>query len=340
MKESVKMMCEKYGFPVSLTVSLYLILKYAFWTAFPFIFAFIVAFIIRKSVIILISLTGLRVKEASFVLLFACYAVFFVILYLLLDLLLREGAKLAENIPQFYQKEIEPIISDFVNSNAVRNSLINLPLSEFKDVASSFVVDVSGKIANFALSLPDILVTATVTIISSFFLSLDYDNIKNNLMGILPLKIREKIFSAKRNVFLSLEKILKCYLLIFVVTFIELFIGLCLLKVRYPLITALLIAFADFLPLVGTGTVLIPWSFVSFIRGNSAFAVGVIALYLIITVIRNVIEPKILGKNIGIHPLLTLAAMYIGLKTEGVLLALMLPVCMLIFKAVKNDKQI
>lgn len=337
MKENIKTACAKFILPVLITLSIYLILKYAFWTVFPFVFAFAVAYMIRKAVVLVIKVTGLKLKEASFVLLFICYAIFFISLYFLFEFIVKEGIKLAENLPQIYKNEIEPIISGFLESNTIQNSLIIFPLNELKNIASSFVVEISGKIADFALNIPDILITVTVTIIASFFLCLDYDNIKNSLLGLLPLKLRRKLIDIKQSFIFSLGKILRCYLIIFAITFIELFIGLILLRVQYPIAVAFLIAFADFLPLIGTGTVLIPWAVIAFLSRKSAFSLGIIALYLIITVIRNIVEPKILGKNIGIHPLLTLAAMYIGLKMGGFLLAFMLPICLLLFKTSKKQ---
>ncbi len=340
MKENIKNACIKFVFPALTILLLYIILKYAFWTFFPFIYSFLVAFVIRKAVGFLIKVTGLRVKEASFVLLLICYIAFFTSTYFLFEFLVKEGTHLAQNLPQIYQDEIEPFILNFVNNNRLQDSVINLPMSEIKNVASTFVIDFSSKITNFALNIPDILITVAVTIIASFFLCIDYDNIKNNIVGFIPAKLRMRILSFKENAILGLGKMLKCYLIIFTITFIELFLGLSLLRVKSPIHIALLIAFADFLPLIGTGTILIPWAIVSLISGRSAFSMGIITLYLIITVIRNIIEPKILGKNIGIHPLMTLAAMYIGLKLGGFILAFMLPMCLLIFKTSKNNKQI
>lgn len=329
----------KFILPILLTLSIYLIIKHAFWVVFPFIFAFAVAFLIRKTVVFLIELTGLKLKEASFVLLLTCYIAFFILLYFLFNYLIKEGTKLVQNLPEMYKNEIEPMISEFLNSEIIQNSFVISALSEFKNIASTFVVSLSGKLANFAFSIPDILITIAVTIIASFFLCLDYDNIKNSIMGLLPIELRERLTHTKQNFIFSLGKMLRCYLIIFAITFVELFVGLSLLRVKHSLIVAFLIAFADFLPLIGTGTVLIPWSIVAFLGGNSAFSIGLVALYLIISVIRNIIEPKILGKNIGVHPLITLAAMYIGLKLGGFLLAFMFPLCLLLFKTAKNNKQ-
>lgn len=317
----------------------YIIIKYAFWTVFPFVFAFAISFFIRKIVFMLIKLTGLKVKEASLALLLFCFISFVLLLYVLIDLVIGKVTEFAHILPDIYLNNIEPMFTNILNSITSENSLLVLCFSEIKGVISSFAVDFSGKIAQFALNIPNALITATVTIIASFFICIDYDNIKSAIIIRIPQRIKVRLIKLKTNFFVSISKMLKCYLIILIVTFAQLFIGLVLLRVEYPFLLALLIAFADFLPLIGTGTVLVPWAIVSFLSGKSALCVGLFALYFIIIVVRNILEPKLIGKNIGLHPLITLAAMYIGLKIGGVLLAFMLPFCLLIFKCAKNDKQ-
>ena len=323
--------------PTLIFVAVYLIIKYAFWMVFPFVFAFIVAYIIRKIVGLFIKVTGLNIKEASIALLLICLMACFVALYFLINFLIREFVKLAENLPIIYTNQIEPIISDFITNKTSKYSFIIPSLNEVKNIASAVVLKMSETVAKLAINIPEVLITVTVTIIATFLLCIDYDNIKKCIMEFLPLGFRIKIEQVERKLILSTAKLLRCYLIIFGITFIELFIGLKLFGVRYSIVISLLIAFADFLPLIGTGTILIPWAIISYFSGKSAFSIGLISLYLIITIVRNIIEPQILGKNIGIHPLLTLSAMYIGLKLGGFLLAFMLPFYLLVLKS-KNNK--
>ena len=340
MNSNIKDIVSNIALPVLITTIIFVIFKYAFWIAFPFIFAFLVAYVIRKIVFLLVKVTGLKVKEASFALLVLCYALLFATLYLLFNFLIGEAISFGVNIPRVYQLEIEPFISMIVSGSFFQNKLTASIFENLKNAASSTLMEVSTKIASIAIEIPNILITITVSIIASFFLCVDYDNIKNSILGLLSANVRAKLSFAKRNISDSIFKIFKSYLLIFLITFIELALGLVLLRVRYCLIIALMIAFADFLPLIGTGTILIPWGIISFIEGETAFAIGIMTLYLIIAVIRNIIEPKILGKNIGIHPLLTLAAMYIGLRIGGFLLAFILPITLLFFKSTRNNCQI
>ena len=84
------------------------------------------------------------------------------------------------------------------------------------------------------------------------------------------------------------------------------------------MLIALLISVFDILPVLGTGGIMIPWVVIDVILGNYSLALGLLVLYLIITVIRNIIEPKIVGKQIGLHPVITLASMFVGVQLLGV----------------------
>ena len=142
---------------------------------------------------------------------------------------------------------------------------------------------------------------------------------------------KKQLYVIKEVLTTTVFRICSSYFFIFLITFLELFIGLVLLKVKYALVISAIIAIADIFPIIGTGTILIPWSIIELMGGNNPLALGLFTLYLIITVVRNIIEPKIIGKNSGVHPLATLAAMYIGLKMGGVSLAILLPFVLIIF---------
>ena len=118
---------------------------------------------------------------------------------------------------------------------------------------------------------------------------------------------------------------IKAYALLLGITFLELCAGLWLLGVRYFLPIAAGIALLDILPVLGTGTILIPWVLISFLTGNRSFAVGLLLLYLFITIARNFLEPKIVGDCIGLHPLVSLVSIYAGLYLFGVTGALLMP---------------
>ena len=124
--------------------------------------------------------------------------------------------------------------------------------------------------------------------------------------------------------------------MIFISFFIVL-IGLMLLQimnynVQYPLLAAIAIGFVDALPILGTGTIMIPWIVISVLNNDVKLAVALGCLYLIVMISRQLLEPKIVGKNIGIHPIFTLIAMYTGFKIIGVIGMFVGPIILIILK--------
>ena len=112
-----------------------------------------------------------------------------------------------------------------------------------------------------------------------------------------------------------------------------LFLGFLILRVNSALLLALLIAFLDFLPFFGTGTALIPWAVVKLSGGDYKYAFGLVLIYLISQLVRQLIQPKIVGDSMGVNPLLTLVFMYIGFKLQGIAgMILAVPIGLIIIK--------
>ncbi len=109
----------------------------------------------------------------------------------------------------------------------------------------------------------------------------------------------------------------RAYLILGLFTFLLVFIGLSLLRVPYAFILAWVIALVDLLPLLGTGVVLVPWAAVSLLLGETVLGIGLLVLFLVCTLVRQIAEPRMLGQELGLHPLLSLAAMYVGLRLFG-----------------------
>jgi sporulation integral membrane protein YtvI len=134
------------------------------------------------------------------------------------------------------------------------------------------------------------------------------------------------LFKIKDNGIDVLFKFAKAYALLLGLTFVELSIGLALLRVHYAILWAALIALVDILPVLGTGTVLIPWAVVNLILGNYPLGVGLLVLYGIITVVRQSLEPRVVGKQIGLYPLVTLVCMFLGSYLFGFVGLFALPI--------------
>ena len=138
--------------------------------------------------------------------------------------------------------------------------------------------------------------------------------------------------------FVTVIKYIRSYTLIMLITFAELFLGLVLIGVENSWLYALLIAVFDALPVVGTGVIMIPWAVIELLSGRVSRGVGIGLLWLAVTVVRNIIEPRIVGRQVGLHPLLTLVSMFVGTKLFGMLGLIVLPLGMSIAVSVIKER--
>lgn len=132
-------------------------------------------------------------------------------------------------------------------------------------------------------------------------------------------------------------KYVKGYFILMVITFAELSLGFTFIGVENSFLVAAVIAFLDLLPIIGTGGVIIPWIIIEMLLGNLNFALKLSILYLIVTIIRNIIEPKTIGNQLGLHPLIMLICMYIGIKAFGVVGMFVFPVAAVLLKQLYNS---
>ncbi len=185
--------------------------------------------------------------------------------------------------------------------------------------------------------LPGAFVFVTVLLIAAYYFSADDGRLARSAKGmvtrLLPPSWQTALPRVGRRLGRLGRQYAKAYLLLGLFTFLEVFIGLSVLGVRYAFVLSLLIAVVDFLPLLGTGIILVPWGIVCLLLGQYRLGVGLCILYGLCTLLRQIMEPRIVGKGLGLHPLLSLVAMYAGLRLFGFGGMLLLP---LLVAGVKN----
>lgn len=206
---------------------------------------------------------------------------------------------------------------------------------------SSLISSGGNVIKNTLGVIPTFIVGLIVTIISSVFMTIDYDRLYGFVARQIKEDKREKISYAFNVAKTTLTKMVTAYAKIMAITFSEVTAGLFILywcrifeieSASYIPIIGMLTAIVDIIPVLGTGTVLIPWAVVSFILGKYYLGIGLLCMYVIIFVIRQVLEPKLVSGMVGLPPFITIAAMYIGTKTLGVLGFFILPFIVIILK--------
>ena len=193
------------------------------------------------------------------------------------------------------------------------------------DAASALSSRIPAWIGTAAAALPRWLLSVVVMLIASVYLTLDGREIGAFLSERFPKRTAAVLHGLRGSLLSTILLFGKAYLLIIAVTFAELYAGFLILGIPYALAAAAGIAVIDILPVLGTGTVLLPWAALELLHRSWFRGVGLLVLYAVITVVRQVIEPKIVGRHIGLHPLAALLAMYFGARLFGIAGLLLLP---------------
>lgn len=219
--------------------------------------------------------------------------------------------------------------------NTIEQSLeLDVPkLSKIATEISSRLMNIVMGMIDFVKFLPDVVVFLIVMLISTYFMSRDRRQISEFFSKRIPPHWFGKIINLKNDMLVALAGFLKAQMFLMAVTFLELLIGFQIIGVKYAFFFALATAIVDVLPVLGTGTVLIPTSIVYFIMGNVPRGLWFLSLYLVIFVVRQILEPKVISQSLGLHPLITVMSMYVGLKLVGVAGMLLGPIIAIIIKA-------
>lgn len=182
--------------------------------------------------------------------------------------------------------------------------------------------------------VPKIFLFLLVCAISSIYFSWDLERINAAVRGLLPEKAEAALIRFKDGFLDTSVRYLRSYLILMAITFVIMLTGFLLLGIPYALLVALVVALLDLLPVIGVGTVLVPWSVVSLLSGRGGLALGLFLLFAANEVIRQFAEPKIVGRHLGIHPLLTLFFLYVGYALFGVTGLLFIPIAVVAYQAI------
>ncbi|MDR3051550.1 MAG: sporulation integral membrane protein YtvI [Oscillospiraceae bacterium] len=179
---------------------------------------------------------------------------------------------------------------------------------------------------NTAISVPQILLFIVLSIVGTFYMVTDRERILSYLKRLLPDKINALLGTMKQGLFRAVLGQLKAQIFLTIMMLIELLVGFSIMRIPYALLLAFLISLLDALPVLGSGLFLIPWSLVGFVTGNMFIGIGMLLLYGITVVMRQLIEPCVVGAQLGLYPLATMMSMYAGFVLLGFLGMLLGPI--------------
>jgi sporulation integral membrane protein YtvI len=334
-----------------ITLLLYFAIKYVLGWILPFIIGLLVALLLRRAIRFLSEKCRLPYKAAAIILVLLFYAVVGVLLTLLVGKIITVLTQGFSALPTVYLLYIEPLIKRLLDglqnlTAKLDPSMVNMidnMKSSLSDSAGSLVTGLSAQVIKYLSStivtLPGLLLGSLLSVISSVFFAMDFGYITGFVMNMLPEKMRGYAARLKKVGAGIGLKYVKSYAILISVTFLELFAGFLILGVDNAIGIAAITALVDLLPLLGTGSILIPWAVIKLVQGNYLFALEIAVLYIIITIVRQVLEPRIVGRQIGVHPLAMLISMYVGLRLFGFIGIFVLPILLVVVKSFYDSRK-
>lgn len=351
-----------------------LLVKYAFGVCFPIFFAFVVAFFLQRPKNFLVRKTFLKNGTASTLCVIAMTLLVLALVALIGVRVAEEVKSFIDYVMMQFQNidvlinNVEVRLSSIVAglpdflSKSLSESLANLftQVREFvagtnDELSSQITSSLSGSfslswitaplsgVISTAKQIPSVVIAIVISIVAACFMTAEFDKVRDFIILQFPEEKRDDFVRAKNLLKNTLTKMGKAYLLIMLITFCELFLGFTVLKLlgifnsSYIFIICVVTTIVDIIPILGTGTILLPWTAYSLIVGNYAMAIGLIIIYATITVIRQIIEPKLVAGQLGLSPIVTLTAMYIGLKVFGVLGIFIGPILIIMLKLLNDE---
>jgi sporulation integral membrane protein YtvI len=187
----------------------------------------------------------------------------------------------------------------------------------FRDTVASLTASIPNVLLRTVRAIPSILLFSAAFLIAAFYFAIDGERIRAGVLSVLPESVGCRLAGLREKTRSLLCRCLRAYFLLFLVTFAQLLIGFLLLEQPYAFLIALLSAAVDALPILGVGSVLVPWAVVLFFMHRTGTAVGLLILWGVILIVRQILEPRLIGSSLGLHPLLTLMAVYAGIRLFG-----------------------
>lgn len=331
-----------FTYALILAVIVFLVFKYALIWLLPFVIGFAIAYLLKPLILKLSKKLKIGRKLSAGIVLTVFYLTVGAAITVLIVKITIYIKDLVLTLPDLYLNKIEPAIYDLVyKGDTIIQNLDPEFVDTLRDIVLSLTQNVGSAITNLSTkiviivsstvsSVPGFLVLILFLIISSYFFAIDYKRITGFVEKQLSAKTIEIMFQIKECISNTVLKFIKAYIVLIALTFFEMLIGLKILGIENIVLIAALTAIVDLLPILGTGSVLIPWSLYEIIRGNLFVGIGILLLYALITIIRNIVEPKLLGKELGLEPILVLICMYLGLKVFGIIGIFVLPLILIV----------
>jgi sporulation integral membrane protein YtvI len=323
---------------------------------YPFIIGFIIAYLINKPVDLLqyrarwprwLAVTGVLTIVIFILLGIISVIIAQVVIEIgnLLDMLPVYISQLSDYIKNFISHSVQSgLYNRFTNlysnlDESYRSKIqenVSLGMSKIAATGTNLTKSILTGIRNFLSSIPNAATVMVISILSAFFLSKDYHKIGRKVRTLVPPDYFRKGMGVAGDLQKALFGFIKAQLTLITITAVIVVIGLLIIGVPYAVSIGLLTGLVDLMPYLGTGAVFVPWIAYGFFTGDFPLVIGLSILYAVVIIQRQIMEPKIVATNVGLDPLLTLVALFAGLKLFGFLGLIIGPVLLVVINALQN----
>lgn len=296
----------------------------------PFVIGWILSVIAGPLVTFLEKKLKIMKRLGSAITIILVLALCIGLIYLIISQIWEEISVLIRNFPSMYH-DLERGLSQIgAQGNTlferfpeqIQNSWATL-MNNLDDTASSLIgrigeptIEVAG---NVAKRIPSVLIGTIVAFVSAYFFIADKENLGEWVKKVVPKSITSRLLLVGENLKYAMGGYFKAQFKIMGVVFAILLVGFTLMQIRFSILLAIAIAFLDFLPFFGTGTALIPWAIYKFLVGDYKMVAALVILYGVTQLVRQLIQPKLVGDSMGLNPLYTLFLLYLGYRVGSVL---------------------
>lgn len=313
----------------------------------PFLIGWMIALVAHPMVTFIEKRLKIRRRAVSIVVICGAVAVVALLIYGVLYTLVKELIGFAGSIPQMVASvkgtidTLEALLDKFFVRLPINFAIdLNQIYDSFIEAAAEWTskqgTPAMNAIGNMAKNIPSIIVAIIMCLLSAYFFVAEKDQVTSVVARYIPKCIKDKWSIVHNSLFGALGGYIKAQLKIEVIMYVIVLLGLSIFRVKYATLIAIGIAFLDLLPVFGTGTVLIPWAIVKLIESDYKMAVGLMILWGVGQLFRQIIQPKIVGDSIGLAPLPTLFLIYIGWQLGGVVgMLIAVPAGVLLINLVK-----
>jgi sporulation integral membrane protein YtvI len=322
----------------AIVVLAYLAIRYVLGWVLPFFLAFCIVSIVNPVIRFVDIKMKFSHRAASVTVMIVIYALVGFLLFELILQLFYVMRDVFTQLPSYYATTLNPAFARLgENIEALFNKLpINLTAqlyglqNDLLGELQSWLVSVSQSgmsyVSRFTGRIPAFVIAFVFTVMLTFFIGSQYDQVTAFLKAQLPGRLKGMVSELKMVINDIILRYIKAIFKLMLITFVELTIGLLVLRTENAVFIALGIAVFDALPFFGTGAIMIPWALIELIQTNYTFALGLGILYAIVTVVRNILEPHIVGQKLGLNPIVSIVAIYLGFKIFGIFGMIFMPI--------------